>query len=379
MSYKGPGSGAGLAARDRQREYSGGDSGKDTTKDDKDYSKAPSVEATDYGFGANKDNWGGYEASTGVGLGTGLHEGFASATGASYGSGGEGQKDSWSSSQASSYDYGLSKPQTGSSLSGEGLVTDVFKGVTSIFKDEDWTKAEGFAGYGLAREDYLENVPMASRSMSERLTQAPLDTIADIAGNPFVSAGLAATGFGLVGVGVKALDAVADMIQGESTTIGGVGQIASALVGGTAVGEAFGPLKGVAMAGLQDVTKLPEATAGFVGKKGGGVVAGSIAQTLSSNPYAQAAFTAAGALTGEHFAREAAKAEAQRGPAPSTVSPLARPMDGEDSDGMLLASAKKSIKQSEQLRTQAPDVTRYIEPLPMYGSSNNQLPFYGLS
>lgn len=317
-------------------------------------------------------------SSMSYGGGQTAHESFSHSTG------GGGQSDSRTqqaikehtfSDMAATTNYGI-KGQTGvGGLTGEGTLSDMWEGIKGLFKDDEYVTPTGaYKGYGFQAEDYERTTPFADRSLSEQWATDKMNTLGNLARNPFVSGALWASGLGMVDVGVQVADTIKDMVEGDIDTTKGLGRLASTAIA-SPLGAPLGKFRGIVSAGLEDVRNVPSAIAGLVGGTVGGQVAGGLAESMGANPYLSAGLFAVGtvgtATLSSKYAKEAIGAPISASPVPK--APKAG--DGQQQQSSpLLANTQ----------VQMPTTTQLPKPkkldLPFYGTSlNQQLPMYGLA
>lgn len=337
------------------------------------------------GLGLGGGSFHGSSASYGGGVTA--HEGFSRATGGSSRDGQSSRRvqkaidEHKFSEVAATTDYGIKKPSKVGGLTGEGTLSDMWEGVKSLFKDDEYVTPTGaYKGYGFQAEDY-EKTPMGKRSFSEQWSEDKMNAVANLAKNPMVSTAMWATGMGLVNVGVQVADTIKDMVEGDIDTTKGLGQLASTAVTSTPIGESLGQFRGIVGTALEDVEKVPSAIAGMVGGQVGTQVAGGLASALKANPYISAGIYATGAIGGAALASKYAKAAIKAAPVSDIPNVGAPRMGGqqERQSPLLIASAptvKAPDYKSETFEASKPKKL----DLPFYGTPlNQQLPMYGLA
>lgn len=219
--------------------------------------------------------------------------------------------------------------------------------------------------------------------------QAPLDYVADMLKNPMIGGAAVMSGLGLTAFGVTAVDAIADYMQMESTPMEALKDLAYGAIGLTPVGEALGPLRGVAKAALDSPEKAAGAAGGLLGTKMGAVAAPNIASALTDNPMVKAGITAAGVAGASIMGRKAVETAMKGGtPTSKQTGPVgmeAPKGDRRESTSPLVASGKEAIQASKELQRESRQpvdlYARTVKQLPHYGldlPTNNKLPMYGV-
>lgn len=272
-------------------------------------------------------------------------------------------------------------------------VTDfVEEKVTDV---EHWFKGEeatgGFApmggpsSYGLSTEDFDNTIGrdrQRARSLEQRMMrqvkyfeEAPMDYVADLIRNPLVAGGLSMTGMGLTAFGVTAVDAITDYMQMEATPMEALGQLAAGTLDFTPVGEALGPMSGIARAAIDSPEDAVKAAGGLMGTQVGAQVAPSLARAVTANPMVQAGITAAGiagmGVAGRKAVETAMKTGTSGGvgmEAPDTD----RDRGADTPTSRLAASGREAVKASQRLAKAAQ------QPVDLYARTVRQLPYYGL-
>lgn len=201
--------------------------------------------------------------------------------------------------------------------------------------------------------------------------QAPLDYVANMLKNPMIGGAAVMSGMGLTAFGVTAVDAIADYMQDEATPMEALKDLAYGTISLTPVGEALGPLRGVATAALDSPEKAASAAGGLLGTKVGASVAPNLASALSSNPMVRAGLTAAG-IAGAGIAGRKAVETAMKSPGVGMEAPEAPQGDRKDITSPLVASGKEAIKASQKLAQAS------RQPVDLYARTVKQLPHYGL-
>lgn len=254
----------------------------------------------------------------------------------------------------------------------------------------DFSPIGGASSYGMSKKEFDSTIGEQrheARDLGQRLgrqvdyfAEAPLDYVSDLLENPLVAGITAMTGMGMTAFGIKAVDAVVDLFQGEVDPLGAAANLAASGLTFTPAGAAVpASMRGVAKAALTKGAEEAAVTgAGTIGSKVATATSEGFASALTDNPYGQAVAMAGAGVVGAWGGREvaeAALAESQGKPAAEPTGPSA------DRSSPLARSGEKAIAASEARRTQDPQVDLYartVKQLPFYGLTNPQQPYYGV-
>lgn len=247
---------------------------------------------------------------------------------------------------------------------------------------------------GLGDEDSQASFADRVQKEIDDFTASPMDYAADLVDNSFVGTAMSFTGLGLTKFGVKAVDTVTDLVQGETTLGQASLSLAGTAINSTPIGAALGPFRGMVgnMAMHPDV-----AGETFAGGVSGFMGAGTVGQAVGSftnNPIAKSIAASVGGSIAKSAAKSYAKANvgqagisrAPNRPTESKSSLTAytgsyRAPSIEATTSPLASSGERARRSTEALQQPAYAglYSDTISQLHDYGLNPQQSPYYGLS